>query len=94
MWQRISHDCVIVQDPETVHFCIIKSHTKNKDMKGKYITTSLLLAVMASEKTSHLVNLPETTATTDGHALIWSKEIPTAQQLKTRLQGRDELKLA
>ena len=63
-------------------------------MKGKYITTSLLLAVMASERTSHLINLPETTATTDGHELIWSKEIPNARQLKSMLQGRDELKLA
>jgi hypothetical protein len=63
-------------------------------MKGKYISTSLLLAVMASEKSAHMMHLAETKASTKDHELIWSKENPSVKQLKARLQGRDELKLA
>jgi len=63
-------------------------------MKGKYISTSLLLAVMASERATNMVHLAETKASTEGHELIWSKDIPSAKQLKARLQGRDELKIA
>jgi hypothetical protein len=63
-------------------------------MKGKYISTSLLLAVMASAKSAHMMHLDETKATTEDQELIWSKDIPSAKQLQARLQGRDELKLA
>ncbi|MBV9987921.1 MAG: hypothetical protein JO301_09595 [Chitinophagaceae bacterium] len=63
-------------------------------MKGKYITTSLLLAIMASEKTAQSINVPETKAATDGHALLWSKDVPSAKELAARINGRDELKFS
>jgi hypothetical protein len=63
-------------------------------MKGKYITTSLLLAIMASEKAAHSINVPEIKANTGGHAFLWSKGLPTGKELVARLKGRDELKFS
>lgn len=60
-------------------------------MKGKYITTSLLLAIMATERSGQL-DIAETKASVSGHRLIWGKGIPSTRQLRARLHGRDELK--
>lgn len=65
-----------------------------KIMKGKYITTSLLIAIMASEKAAQSINVPETPASTKGHAILWSKELPGAAEIAARLKGRDELKFS
>jgi hypothetical protein len=65
-----------------------------KTMKGKYITTSLLLAIMASERSAQMTDISETKASVEGHQLIWTKNIPSAGELRARMQGRDELKLA
>jgi hypothetical protein len=64
-----------------------------KTMKGKYITTSLLLAIMASERSAQMADISETKASVEGHQLIWSKNIPSSSELRARMQGRDELKL-
>jgi hypothetical protein len=63
-------------------------------MKGKYITTSLMLAVLAGGKNGISVLVDETPAATVDHTLIWSKETPNAKQSATQMQGRDELKMA
>ena len=63
-------------------------------MKGKYITTSLLLAVLAGGKNGASVLVDETPAATGDHTLIWSKENQTAKQIALQMQGRDELKMA
>lgn len=63
-------------------------------MKGKYITTSLMLAVLAGGKNGISVLVDETPAATVDHALIWSKETQTAKQTALQMQGRDELKMA
>lgn len=63
-------------------------------MKGKYITTSLMLAVLAGGKNGNSVLVDETPAATADHTLIWSKENKTAQQTTLQMQGRDELKMA
>lgn len=60
-------------------------------MKGKYITTSLMLAVLAGSKECPSVLVDETTASVKDHTLIWGKE-----QKSRLLQSadRDELKTA
>ncbi len=63
-------------------------------MKGKYITTSLLLAIMASEKAANTIHVAETKASTEGHEFLWSKNIAGANEIRARIKGRDELKLA
>jgi len=63
-------------------------------MKGKYITTSLMLAVLAGGKNGVSVLVDETTATTGDHTLIWSKENKNNKTALPNMQGRDELKLA
>jgi hypothetical protein len=42
-------------------------------MKGKYISTSLMLAVLAGGKEGTTVLVHETPANTNDHQLIWSK---------------------
>ena len=44
-------------------------------MNKKYITTSLMLAVLASGKTIQALNVPETKASIENHLLIWRKTI-------------------
>lgn len=63
-------------------------------MKGKYITTSLMLAVLAGGKNGISVLVDEAPAATADHTLIWSKENPITQPSALQLQGRDELKMA
>jgi hypothetical protein len=76
----------------TLHYQIITQ--KVKIMKGKYITTSLLIAIMASEKAAQSINVAETPASTKGHAILWSKDLPNAAEIAARLKGRDELKFS
>jgi hypothetical protein len=85
---------VIVYDTAMMHFCSIKSQLKKEKMKGKYITTSLLLAIMASEKAANTINVAETKASTEGHEFLWNKNIPAAKEIRARIKGRDELKFA
>lgn len=61
-------------------------------MKGKYITTSLLLAVLAGDNKGRSVLTDETSATTKDHSLIWSKTVSTAKQNMLKLAAPDELK--
>lgn len=42
-------------------------------MKGKYISTSLMLAVLAGGKEGNTVLVKEMPANTNDHLLIWSK---------------------
>lgn len=46
-------------------------------MEGKYITTILKLAVLASSKQQKQFEVKETMAQTSQHRLIWSKELST-----------------
>ena len=44
-------------------------------MNSKYITTSLMLAVLASGKSEQILGMPETKACLENHLLIWHKTI-------------------
>ncbi len=57
-------------------------------MKGKYITTSLLLAVGAVKKSGQL-GINETTARLQGHTFIWHKDAAMVKKTESR---PDELK--
>jgi hypothetical protein len=61
-------------------------------MKGKYITTSLKLAVLSGGGHGASVLVDETKATTLNHQLIWSKTVAAAKISIAEMQGRDELK--
>ncbi|MBI2284073.1 MAG: hypothetical protein HYU71_10215 [Bacteroidetes bacterium] len=63
-------------------------------MKGKYITTSLLLAVLAGGKNGVSVLVDETTAATRDHTLIWTRDTSKPTEKLSQMQDRDELKLA
>ncbi|MES2003646.1 MAG: hypothetical protein V4450_03930 [Bacteroidota bacterium] len=63
-------------------------------MKGKYITTSLMLAVLASGKNGISVLVDETSAATQDHTLMWSKTVAATKKNMTEMKGRDELKMA
>jgi len=63
-------------------------------MKGKYISTSLMLAVLAGGKDGNSLLVDETKATTLDHKTIWSKTNSTDTKVINKLEGRDELKLA
>jgi hypothetical protein len=63
-------------------------------MKGKYITTSLRLAVLADVKNRRDVIVAETPASTKDHTLIWSKTVSAAKRTMLEMAGGDELKMA
>jgi hypothetical protein len=67
---------------------------KKRIMKGRYITTSLMLAVLAGGKKGTTVLVDETTATTKDHMLIWSKTVSTAKLAMQKMAVPDELKMA
>jgi hypothetical protein len=66
-------------------------HQKTNTMKGKYITTSLLMAILGSGRS---VEVAETTANTQNHELIWAKGLPLVKAQLAKLKDRDELKNA
>jgi hypothetical protein len=47
--------------------------TKNNFMKGKYISTSLILAVLSGGKHQPTILVDEVMASTRDHAFIWTK---------------------
>ncbi len=55
-------------------------------MKGKYISTSLMLAVLAGGKEESLLHINETKASTQDHQLIWVKKRELARIPKTKVQ--------
>ena len=61
-------------------------------MKGKYISTSLMLAVLAGGKEGSSVLVNETKASTHDHLLIWTKTNGAEKSITTITKGRDELK--
>lgn len=63
-------------------------------MKGKYITTSLMLAVLAGGKNGVSVLVDETTAVTQDHTPIWTRDASKPAEILPQMQGRDERKLA
>lgn len=63
-------------------------------MKGRYITTSLMLAVLSESKKKSTVLVAETTASTKDHTLIWSKTVSTAKKAMLQMAAPDELKMA
>ena len=62
-------------------------------MKGKYISTSLMLAVLAGSKEGSSVLVDETKATTNDHKLIWSKSNGSVKNVTNKKEDRDELKV-
>ncbi|MCK9404125.1 MAG: hypothetical protein M0Q26_12070 [Chitinophagaceae bacterium] len=52
-------------------------------MKGKYISTSLMLAVLAGTKEGFILHINETKADPKDHQLIWSKTADTGKKGKT-----------
>lgn len=63
-------------------------------MKGRNMTTSLMLAAFAGRKTVQRINIAETQAITAEHQVIWSKVTDSIKRLIERNTGRDELKTA
>lgn len=63
-------------------------------MKGRYITTSLMLAVLSESKKASTVLVAETAASTKDHTLIWSKTVATAKKAMLQMAAPDELKMA
>lgn len=53
-----------------------------------------MLAVLAGGKNGVSVLVDETTATTQDHTLIWTREASQPAENLAKMQGRDELKLA
>lgn len=62
-------------------------------MKGKYISTSLMLAVLAGGKEGSSVLVDETTASTVDHKLIWSKDEAVKNSVVLNIENPDELKI-
>jgi len=63
-------------------------------MNKKYITTSLMLAVLAGGKTRQDLYIPETKASIDDHLLIWKKTSLLSEHSVTMQEDRDELKMS
>jgi hypothetical protein len=63
-------------------------------MKGKYITTSLMLAILSGGKKGNTILVDETTASTKDHTLIWSKTVSAANKAMLKMAAPDELKMA
>lgn len=82
-------DCTVGNLEAILHHLITK-----KTMKGKYITTSLLLAVLAGGKNGVSVLVDETTAATQDHTLIWTRDTIKPTEKLSQMQDRDERKLA
>ena len=61
-------------------------------MKGKYISTSVMLAVLAGGKEGTSVLVDETKASTQDHKMIWTKTNGSEKSITTKAEGRDELK--
>ena len=49
-------------------------------MKGKYISTSLMLAVLAGTKESFVLHVNEIKADPKNHQLIWSKTVDAGKK--------------
>lgn len=62
-------------------------------MKGKYISTSLMLAVLAGGKEGSGVLVDETKASTHDHQLIWIKTNGSEKNITKKISDRDELKV-
>lgn len=62
-------------------------------MKGKYISTSLMLAVLAGGKEDACLIVDETAASTNDHKLIWSKEDAVKNNTVLNIENPDELKI-
>ncbi|GEM_PF-993387 len=62
-------------------------------MKGKYISTSLMLAVLAGGKEGSSLLVDETTASTNDHKLIWSKDDAVKNNTVLNIENPDELKI-
>jgi hypothetical protein len=59
-------------------------------MKGKYITTSLMLT---GSKSGNNIIVDEIKAITSDHTLIWSRTVATAKIEMQQVTGRDQLKM-
>ena len=62
-------------------------------MKGKYITTSLIIAVLSGGKNGPSVMFDETTAVTEDHTLIWSKTVADVKATLNTPDTDNKLKL-
>ena len=63
-------------------------------MSKKFISTSLMLAVLASGKTLQPLLVSETKATLDQHLFIWSKTLLIPEQVSVRKENRQECNLS
>ncbi len=62
-------------------------------MNKKYITTSLMLAVLAGGKTIQDLYVPETKASINDHLLIWKTITRLSAHSVVIQEGPDELKM-
>lgn len=62
-------------------------------MKGKYITTSLIIAVLSGGKNGPSVLFDETAAVTEDHTLIWSKTVNAVKTAMNKQQPAEKAKL-
>lgn len=63
-------------------------------MKGKYISTSLMLAVLAGGNNEHHLLVQETHASTSGHKIIWHKSARAIQKFESPQIKSSLLKLS
>lgn len=63
-------------------------------MNKKYITTSLMLAVLASGKTVEVLDVSETKASIENHLFIWSKTILISEHSIVKKEDHDEMKMS
>lgn len=54
-------------------------------MKGKYISTSLMLAVLSGTKEEFILQVNEIKADPKNHQLIWSKTVEIGKKEKNEL---------
>ena len=63
-------------------------------MNNKYISTSLMLAVLASGKTLQPLSVSETKASIGNHLFIWSKTLLISEHSIVRKENQDECSLS
>ncbi|NCI47831.1 hypothetical protein [Sediminibacterium soli] len=61
-------------------------------MEGKYISTSLILAILGNGRGCFSLEVTETTADTRNHELVWTKQSSAANKKATKDRPGDAWK--
>ena len=54
-------------------------------MRGKFITTTIMLAALSGGNNKKINNVDETVAATESHKIIWSKDLQTKTIVLTKV---------